>query len=648
MNKILHKYYLVFALIFSYVLNLSAQSISDTVKIKEINIYDSNLPLADISVIEIDSVTKEYYSNNSLSELLSNSSFVNIKDYGKGSFASASIRGAGASHTQVRWNGININSPLTGQVDLSLIPIGFVDELTIKQGGNSITDQSGGLGGSIVLNNSNNRKKGFHFKLSKEIASFSSTNSFIKIGYGTKKWHFRSRVMSEKARNNFTFNNTALLPNELCTLTNANTKQFSQLHEISYRASEQDILSFMIWQNSMERNIPALMSYEGAGHNEKQSNSSIRSVLRWQRFTNRGFINIQSAYVFETLDYFLEHSTSGGDISVADSKSYTNSFLNQIKYKFEKEKSFNIDVQLDFNMHSVDVNDLKNNLTFKKQRTEIALFTGVKKQLSEYFSAFLFIRNNLTDNIINPVSPSLGIEYLPWKNPALKLKASVTRNFRLPTLNDLYYIPGGNPELKPEKGLSEEISLDYKIKFRNIKSRSNLTFYSSRISDWILWHPTQFGYWTPENIQSVLSQGFELSNTIEGNSNSIKFRLLSLYSFNKTTKESESDLYKNEQLIYQPINNLHLSLSISKDKYSINFNSSFTGKQYTSYGEDREFGKLDSYFLHNVRLSRHIEYLKLNAELIFQINNVLNKSYESIRLRAMPGRNYTLNFKINF
>ena len=46
----------------------------------------------------------------SLSDLLSENTPVFIKNHGRGALASASFRGTAASHTQVNWNGIKINS----------------------------------------------------------------------------------------------------------------------------------------------------------------------------------------------------------------------------------------------------------------------------------------------------------------------------------------------------------------------------------------------------------------------------------------------------------------------------------------------------------------------------------------------------------
>ena len=68
-----------------------------------------------------------------------------------GDLASPSFRGTGASQTVIDWNGININSPTLGQADLSLIPVGLIDDIHIYYGGASLLLNNGGIGGAINL-----------------------------------------------------------------------------------------------------------------------------------------------------------------------------------------------------------------------------------------------------------------------------------------------------------------------------------------------------------------------------------------------------------------------------------------------------------------------------------------------------------------
>ncbi|MFQ3269556.1 MAG: vitamin B12 transporter, partial [Flavobacteriales bacterium] len=102
------------------------------------------------SVLSLDSSLKQ---NNSydLAQLLSSSSHIRIRTYG--ALATSSIRGAGAAHTQIVWNGLVLNSPMTGQYDLSLIPLFFVENIRVQSGGLSALLGDGAIGGSVHLNN---------------------------------------------------------------------------------------------------------------------------------------------------------------------------------------------------------------------------------------------------------------------------------------------------------------------------------------------------------------------------------------------------------------------------------------------------------------------------------------------------------------
>ena len=57
--------------------------------------------------------------------------------------------------------------------------------------------------------------------------------------------------------------------------------------------------------------------------------------------------------------------------------------------------------------------------------------------------------------------PAFFADYLLSERGNVVAKASVSRNFRFPTLNDLYFLPGGNPDLKNETGVQYEAGLSF-------------------------------------------------------------------------------------------------------------------------------------------------------------------------------------------
>ncbi len=93
------------------------------------------------------------YSLSSLTEVLNETTPLFIKYYGSGGTATSSFRGTSAGHTQVTWNGININDPMLGQSDFSLIPSGMIDNVMISFGGASMDLGNGAIGGIINLEN---------------------------------------------------------------------------------------------------------------------------------------------------------------------------------------------------------------------------------------------------------------------------------------------------------------------------------------------------------------------------------------------------------------------------------------------------------------------------------------------------------------
>ncbi|NLH23910.1 MAG: Plug domain-containing protein, partial [Bacteroidales bacterium] len=74
----------------------------------------------------LDSLELRNDITGSLAQVLTRTSTLFIKHYGRATLSTASFRGTSPSHTQVTWNGMKINSPMLGMVDFSTIPSYFV------------------------------------------------------------------------------------------------------------------------------------------------------------------------------------------------------------------------------------------------------------------------------------------------------------------------------------------------------------------------------------------------------------------------------------------------------------------------------------------------------------------------------------------
>ena len=120
------------------------------------------------------------------------------------------------------------------------------------------------------------------------------------------------------------------------------------------------------------------------------------------------------------------------------------------------------------------------------------------------------------------------------------IKAKLSRDYRLPTLNDRFWIPGGNPSLKAENGWSQEITFSWNKNFRNWSWSYQVTGYNRLIHDWIIWvRKENQSFFSPENIAKVWSRGIEQNMKVTHSSanGSILSTFFASYTFLKSTNE---------------------------------------------------------------------------------------------------------------
>ena len=87
----------------------------------------------------LDSVALKENIALSMADVLTFNSSVFVKSYGRATLSTVSFRGTSPSHTQVTWNGMQINSPMMGMTDFSTIPSFFIDKAELMHGSSAVT-----------------------------------------------------------------------------------------------------------------------------------------------------------------------------------------------------------------------------------------------------------------------------------------------------------------------------------------------------------------------------------------------------------------------------------------------------------------------------------------------------------------------------
>ena len=128
------------------------------------------------------------------------------------------------------------------------------------------------------------------------------------------------------------------------------------------------------------------------------------------------------------------------------------------------------------------------------------------------------------------------------KKHQLLLKNRLGRGYRIPTLNDRYWDPGGNPYLQPEESWSAEGGLDWVIRNNDKTAVVNVTYHHQEVNDWIQWTPVG-SIWTSQNVQQVTIDGIEVSADFEWIRNGHQFNWSMNYSYTQSIITQDIEEY---------------------------------------------------------------------------------------------------------
>jgi len=644
--------YIIFLILLIFSKTTESQNIKDTLLISEVSVSaEKKISQICLNFITLDTLVLQKNINLNLSDLLSNHTSIFIKNYGSSSISTASFRGTAASHTQVLWNDVNINSPNSGQIDFSQIPVFLIDGIEIFYGSSSLSQTTGALGGSISLENNPDWTTDFKLKTILSYGSFQTYNGLTDFGFGNRKIRTRSRIYFEKSKNDFEFTNNAIPNEELQNQENAEFKKEGIFQEIYFRLTEKTLLSLNIWQQFSNRNIPHIMSFSGFSRTEFQKDNDLKINFSIKKVTKKVKVKLTTSFSNNKLNYYLGDSIFifGKDnlfFEKVNSTSLSNSISNIFLFDYKFSDELEIQTKINSNFHKIKSDDfVKTNVeSNNSQRLETGFFVGIykrnSKKLTSYFSNNSIIYNKKVITLI----PAIGFDYKPVLSKDFHLKSNISKNYRIPSLNDLYWIPGGNSDLQPETGYSADFSISFLNNIEATEFEIETSFFSSYINNWIVWQPSEFQYWTAQNLNTVFCFGSEISIKIKGNIGKTDFQLFSNYSFTSTKNISENKTFfskYNKQLLYIPKNIFNSFISLNRKKIEFKVTYLFTDKRFTSISSENK-NYLPSYSILNISSSRSFIISDFKINLIFGIDNLLNSQYQSILYRAMPGRNYNL------
>lgn len=642
---------------------LKAQSILDTIhQLKTVEIKANRhfkQQLAGMKQRRVDTLVIADKVNLSLSGLLSENTSVFIKNYGRGALATASFRGTASSHTKVNWNGMELTSPMTGMADFSLIPVYIIDDVKLEFGAASLSKQSGGLGGLVDISNQVDFKNETKLKFIQGTGSYSTFEEFLGFTAGNKKFQSKTRMYYNYSRNDFTFVNrgigtidpvTGKVVNPVDTNYRADYRISGLLQEFYYQPNSENILSLKYWGQKADRSIPRATSFEGPDNTNlnRQTDVNHSVIADWKRSGKLFYFTLRSGYTDKNLNYNQKNFISGqGEIPVVYSKSSIKSFFNSFTFNKKITGNFELDFDIHFNHHQVNTIDTVIKSGYNQNRSEASVMFSLSKSIADRLNIKALLRNEIIENEQPALIPYFGFDLRLIREKDLFIRGNIARNLNYPSLNDLYWQPGGNPELEPEEGISYELGLEHVHKHKGLMLSTALTAYYNDINNWIIWLPSFKGFWVPENIKKVISKGIEVDVSLRGSLFGIDYNLAGNYAYtssvNRGSKIIWGDQSYNKQLPYVPLHSGNVFGSFSWRSFSLAYQFNSYSKRYTTTSNDLSSRNyIYAYYMNSLSLGKKFRWKKVSLSTQLKIYNLFNETYHSVLYRPMPGRNFML------
>ena len=490
--------------------------------------------------------------SSNLTEILARNTNVHVRSFGVFGLSGANLRGSGNSHTMILWNGINIQSPTAGELDISLLPSAFIDNAAVQYGGTASLYGAGAIGGAIHLMNEPEFNKGPGIRLMQNYGSFGRHFQSYRLAWSSNRLSTSVNYFRNNSTNDFEYQNTALSGNPRERRANNEVDQHGILVENYWKWSEKDQVSVRFWYQDNEVNVPSPITVSTPG-TDTQNDDFNRTLVTWD--------HTGASYSSTFKSALINHTTAFTSFPATTYHTSVN------EYDLNKSLGGNLVLHAGVN-NTYEWIDSRNHGTTDPTRNRTAVFASAKKAIGKRTLFNLRFREELVAGALTPFVPSFGIEHFMGKH--VQLKSSISRNYLIPTFNQLYWSGAGgfgNPDLNPESSWSEEVGMNLKYDLGKVwQLNSETTLYSNQVDDWIIWIPVTSAEWSPNNIKRVWSRGLEQSMDVSYKQNELTLRFQLRYTFTKATNEEVAEggnlSEVGKQIIYTPMHSGKLITSL--------------------------------------------------------------------------------------
>ena len=547
-----------------------------------------------------------------LSRQLQNQTRLWIRTALPGAYAQLSFRALPAAHTRILWEGLPINSPALGVVDLSTVSGHAFGHISFGEGSSLGMQGSNAAGGVLHLQNESADPAEW-LTLHSAVGSFGFWSSNISTTWRSGTWVHRLQWGRTQAENDFVYRDAR---GESHKRSDADFRQDMAKYSLSRRYGE-GWLDASLWFQQQDQGVAG--NVEQIPQGQRQRDLFVRQFIRYREKD----MQLQLAWFHEDGDY-------RNPLAALYDFNAAHTLIARLQKGVRLSQKSRLDLSSDVLHYSV--------YGFEKAGKRNQWIGAVRYRHDLLNDGNFQLRGRIDHASDGPILPALHASFsLPLASMRIKMRFDQVN--RRPGMNDLYWFNGGNPDLKNESGNLFELQLKQERSFsEKWKTELGINGFLYSIRNMIVWRPTETNYWTPENVQVSSGRGVEASFGTAVQGKNWKGTMEWSYQYTRGIRDNGNGQV---QTPGSPVHRLRVQGHLAYRRTHLRLSAQETS-DWDQFSNSGELGRLDGLSVCDLSLGQEMRFNRHLFSLSVSVLNLFDASYAYQPFMPMPGRNYRL------
>lgn len=593
----------------------------------------------------------------------------NVRDYGGiGGLKTVSVRGLGATHTAVSYDGIVVGNCQAGQIDLGRFTTNNIGDISLHIGQTSdlsSTARAIASGSTVNLTSSTpewNGEKPYRLEAGLTGGSFGYVNPTASYTHRLSERTSTSlNVDLTRAHGRYPYRLTN--GNQVTTEKRTNTDVQQALAEwnLHHQFDSDSRLTTKLYAYASERGLPGAVILYNNNSSERLTDRNIFAQSRYIKQWNHHWQLTSSLKYTYGWDRYTDTDVKYENGKQTD-ENLQHEYYAQATLLYRPALSWELSLAQD-----AFVNTLTSNLPscpdpirhtsltalqarYRSERVTlhgILLATSAKEQAREHQSKEVA---SSPLSIVNfKLTPTFSASLRPFEDEHLFVRLMYKHTFRMPTFNDLYYHRSGNRALRPEQAHEYNAGITWQARPLGCMRDFTLTLdgYFNDVTDKIVAFPSTY-VWKMANYGHVHITGVDATaNATLRITRHTQLAIGTNYTLSRALDITDpiAQGYR-VQLPYTPVHSGSTRLLLTTPWANIGYSALFASERY-SMSEHIARYRIEGYREHTLTLSRTFTLKSINLTTQAEAINFTNSQYQIIQYYPMPGRQFRITIKLS-